>query len=189
MSRKLTGEEQELWERLRQTVRPLRPPTKRPTQELEPAEVEAQSAKPLPAKTKRAPAPRQAPVSVPPERAPPALAPIDERTRRRLGRGLVQIDDRIDLHGMVQERAFHALASFLRKAQARGHRIVLVVTGKGRMGEGGRGVLRASVPSWLARADFRPLVVGWEEAGRRHGGAGALYVRVRRRREGRPPAA
>jgi DNA-nicking Smr family endonuclease len=90
---------------------------------------------------------------------------------------------------MRQERAFHALGSFLRKAQSRGDRLVLVVTGKGRAGEAGRGVLRESVPAWLARPDLRQLVVGWEEAGRRHGGAGALYVRVRRRREVRQPQA
>ena len=82
---------------------------------------------------------------------------------------------------MRQERAFAVLVSFLRHAQARGARIVLVITGKGREGEEGRGVLRQAVPGWLARPDLRDLVVGFEEAGRRHGGAGALYVRLRRR--------
>jgi DNA-nicking Smr family endonuclease len=182
--RKLTDEEHELWERLRQTVRPLA--KRRKPDKPAKKEAAAHSAEPKAAKRRPAQAPRPAAaVPVPPKESRPALAPLDERTRRRLGRGLVSINDRIDLHGMHQERAFQALVSFLRKAQARGDRIVLVVTGKGRASEGGRGVLRASVPAWLARPDLRHLVVGWEEAGRRHGGAGALYIRVRRRRAGR----
>jgi DNA-nicking Smr family endonuclease len=110
------------------------------------------------------------------------LARLEERTRRRLARGLAEVDARIDLHGMRQERAFTALMSFLKHAQLRGHRLVLVITGRGRASEDGRGVLRHAVPAWLARPEFRDLVMGFEEAGRRHGGSGALYVRVRRRR-------
>jgi DNA-nicking Smr family endonuclease len=111
------------------------------------------------------------------------LARLEERARRRLARGVADVDGRIDLHGMRQERAFMALTSFLRHAQSRGHRLVLVITGRGREDEEGRGVLRQMVPSWLARPEFRDLVLGFEEAGRRHGGSGALYVRIRRRRE------
>jgi DNA-nicking Smr family endonuclease len=120
--------------------------------------------------------------------SPPALEKLEERTRRRLSRGLLPIDDRIDLHGMRQDRAHSSLTGFLRRAQVRGNRIVLVVTGKGTAGDGGRGVLREMVPRWLTEPDLRDLVVGFEEAGRRHGGAGALYVRIRRRREGPRPA-
>lgn len=180
MNRRLTDEERELWHRLSRSVRPLA--GRRTSAD---GGSEAQTARP-PA-TRGAPprAPRTAPVRPPAEKAQPGLAPLEERTRRRLARGLDEVDDRIDLHGMRQERAFHALVAFLRKAQARGDRLVLVVTGKGRAGDAERGVLRQSVPAWLGRPDLRPLIVGWEEAGRRHGGAGALYVRVRRRREGR----
>ncbi len=184
MNRKLTDDERELWERLRRTVKPL---GKRP-----PAKVAGPSGEEPPGK--RTPA---APARLPPTPSPqpaatrstagPALAPLEPRTRRRVVRGIVEVDARIDLHGMRQERAFHALVSFLRRAQSHGDRLVLVVTGKGRAGEEGRGVLRESVPAWLARPDLRHLVVGWEEAGRRHGGAGALYVRVRRRREAIQP--
>ena len=77
------------------------------------------------------------------------------------------------------ERARSRLSSFLREAQARGHGLVLVITGKG---VSGRGALKHEVPQWLALADFRPLVIGYEEAAINHGGSGALYVRVRRRR-------
>jgi DNA-nicking Smr family endonuclease len=189
MTRRLSEADREIWDRLRKTVRPLR---KHRT--AKPAEPEAPKAhspaiaadgseSDKPAARRKAPAP---PMAV---KAPPALAPFEDKTLRRLGRGLIAVDARIDLHGMRQERAHAALLAFLRHAQARGHQIVLVVTGKGkpdetvRGGEAGRGVLRQVVPGWLAHAELRPLVAGFEEAGRRHGGAGALYVRIRRRRE------
>lgn len=93
-----------------------------------------------------------------------------------------EIDARIDLHGMTQARAHRALLSFLQRAQGDGCRYVLVITGKGKMLTDGteRGVLRRMVPEWLALAEFRVLVTGYEEAALGHGGAGALYVRVRR---------
>ena len=82
-----------------------------------------------------------------------------------------------------------ALLSFLQRAQANGARIVLVVTGKGtgasslgRDPEFERGVLKRRVPLWLALPEFRPLVVGFEDAHAGHGGQGALYVRLRRER-------
>jgi DNA-nicking Smr family endonuclease len=62
--------------------------------------------------------------------------------------------------------------------------LVLVITGKGTVAPRGmeRGVLKREVPLWLGSAEFRPLVIGFEEAASRHGGSGALYVRVRRKR-------
>jgi DNA-nicking Smr family endonuclease len=113
---------------------------------------------------------------------PPPLTRLEERARRRLSRGISGVDASIDLHGMVQERAFNTLLGFLRRSQAQGARLVLVITGKGRQAEDGRGILRQAVPGWLARPDFRDVVLGFEEAGVRHGGSGALYVRLRRRR-------
>src|SRR5688572_3375969 len=173
MVRRLTPSEREAWDRLTRSVRPLRP-----SAQAEPAapagptapEESVAGAGATPARAAR-------PSSEPP------LARLEERTRRRLTRGLAEVDARIDLHGMRQERAFTALMSFLKHAQLRGHRLVLVITGRGREGEESRGVLRQVVPAWLARPEFRNLVMGFEEAGRRHGGSGALYVRVRRRRE------
>ena len=91
---------------------------------------------------------------------------------------------RIDLHGMRQVEAHSALSRFLRRAHGKGHRIVLVITGKGG-GEGdvwweGRGVLRRNLPNWLDTPEMKTLVVGYQEAAQQHGGAGAFYVQLRK---------
>jgi DNA-nicking Smr family endonuclease len=81
------------------------------------------------------------------------------------------------------QEAFLALRRFLARAQAEGARLVLVVTGKGERFNSleSAGVLRKSVPQWLASPDYHALVAGFEEAARPHGGTGALYVKLRRR--------
>jgi DNA-nicking Smr family endonuclease len=133
-----------------------------------------------------APAP---PARPPKPSGPPPLAPLERRLKRDLARGRSAVDSAIDLHGMNQAEAHHALRGFLVHAQSQGDRLVIVVTGKG--GPKSKpdaapwfeepGVLRRMVPHWLREADLRAVVLGFEEAGRAHGGAGALYVRLRRR--------
>jgi len=114
------------------------------------------------------------------------LSPLERRLRQRLSRGRSEVDAVMDLHGLRQDQAHGALRQFLFNAQASGARLVLVITGKG-----GRspdlssyhsqiGVLRRSVPQWLRAPEMRGVVIGFEEAGQQHGGAGALYVRIRR---------
>ena len=93
-------------------------------------------------------------------------------------------DARIDLHGMTQDAAYRRLHRFLETARADGARMVLVITGKGGPAEPGshgtgRGVLRRAVPEWLRSPAYTPLVSGYHSAGPRHGGEGALYVRLR----------
>ena len=175
MTRRLTREERALWAKIEESVRPLRP---------RPRDAEASATPPPPEAEpqKRRPA---APPALP--NTPPRLqnatpnGTLDPKLRRRLSRGLADVAGTIDLHGMRQERAYASLLGFLRRAQLRGDRVVLVITGKGRDREEGRGVLRHAVPLWFASPEFRGLVAGYEAAGRRHGGEGALYVRLRRR--------
>ncbi len=116
-------------------------------------------------------------------KAPPPLAPLERRLRQKLARGRAVPDAAIDLHGMRRQEAFAALREFLARAQIAGARLVLVVTGKGRVASEGdaAGILRKSVPNWLRGAEYHAIVLGFEEASRPHGGAGALYVRLRRR--------
>lgn len=128
-----------------------------------------------------------APPAAKPERVP---ASFDERQARRLASGRTQVDARIDLHGMRQAEARQALRRFLFNAMAKGHRTVLVITGKGapaaldRPWNGGeddtRGVLRRMVPIWLGEPELAVAVVSFRQAHVRHGGEGALYVHVRR---------
>jgi|SRR5450631_1914447 DNA-nicking Smr family endonuclease len=115
-----------------------------------------------------------------PKSAAPPLAPLGRRMKQRVARGKEQIDARLDLHGLTQSEAHAELLRFLRRANARDVRLVLIITGKGRGGE--PGVLRRQVPHWLALPEFRELVVGFEDAHVAHGGEGAIYVRVRRNR-------
>lgn len=185
--RHLSEEERRLWELVRRTADPLHPAAEA---------AKAAAAPPAPTKPAKAPARKRKPaaevaVAVKPKASPPEPAgPVrfDRRTLSRLTRGVLDIDARLDLHGLTRALAHQRLRRFLEDAQADGARLVLVITGKGTPGGSGdhaapeRGVLRRAVPEWLASAELRHLVTGFDEAGRRHGGGGAIYVRVRRRR-------
>ena len=182
--RSLSEEERALWESVARQAKPLRkrhrttkPQAVAPEAEAPVAAKSEASPKSLPlAKIPRAPKP-----AVP---AAPPLAPLGRRERSHLSRGRKEIEARLDLHGMTQTRAHHALSGFLQRAHLDGLTFVLVITGKGRTvgAESERGVLRRQVPLWLNLPEFRTLVVGFEEAHIGHGGEGALYVRIRRSR-------
>ena len=178
--RALSEEERALWESVAKQTKPLR---KKPRAAKAPAVTP--DAEP-PAAAKQAAPGRQLPpakaLRTPTPVAPP-LAPLGRRERSQLSRGRKEIDARLDLHGMTQTRAHLALSHFLQRAHSNGLTFVLVITGKGKMGaESERGILRRQVPQWLSLPEFRTLVVGFEEAHIGHGGAGALYVRIRRSR-------
>ena len=126
--------------------------------------------------------------------APPPLAEFDRRAARQVASGKVAIDARLDLHGVRRRDARAQLLAFLRASQEQGCKTVLVITGKGdeasghrdhladALGEPQRGVLRRLVPQWLAEPELRSVVLSFTTAGVRHGGNGALYVQLRRRR-------
>jgi DNA-nicking Smr family endonuclease len=144
-----------------------------------------------PVRPARPPAPPSTATAVPPAARPakpsaPPLAPIERRLKRELSRGRATIDAALDLHGLTQAEAHQALRGFLRHSQARGARLVIIVTGKGGATDefsgwpNERGVLKRLTPQWLREPDLRSVVLGFEEAGRAHGGSGALYVRLRR---------
>jgi DNA-nicking Smr family endonuclease len=175
-ARRLTHAEAELWTIVTASVRPFRarpaPPAPPP-----PVEPEPKPARPAAAAARvgwAAPAP---PPPKPP--APPPQQDIDRRERTKIKRGRLDVDAKLDLHGLRQDEAQRALTAFLRRAQADGAKIAIVVTGKGLSREEG-GVLRRVVPMWLQAPNLRDVVVGFGEAARHHGGEGALYVRIRR---------
>jgi DNA-nicking Smr family endonuclease len=180
-ARSLSAEERRLWALVARAVKPFPGRAAPPAPEPEATPSPRSEAKPASA----GPAARKpAKPSVPP------LAPLERRTLVALRRGTRRADAVIDLHGMRQAEAHQALFAFLHRSRDRGHEMVLVITGKGAAATGEslfeeRGVLRRVVPHWLRLPELRPLVLGFEEAAAHHGGSGALYVRLRRRRPGR----
>jgi DNA-nicking Smr family endonuclease len=179
--RGLSYEDRVLWTTVTKAIKPLRArPLIAPDAHVDAQAVASRPAKPAPPAKRAAKA-----VPVPAARTlpqPPAPQPtsLGRRMKQRVARGKESIDARLDLHGLTQHEAHGELLRFLRNANARDARLVLVITGKGRGGE--IGVLRRQVPQWLGLPEFRALVVGFEDAAITHGGEGALYVRVRRSR-------
>jgi len=175
-----------LWEAVTDTVAPLR---RKPLVTLD--------AEPLPLPPDNAPSPKRAKAmprlapmpaySPPPQKLTQDRSPgLEPRLKRRLGRGQIEIDGRIDLHGMRQDEARAALGRFIAWSVGRGHRTVLVITGKGlKKVETAativeRGVLRSMLPVWLSEPGLAPLVAGWDVSAQSHGGEGAYYVRLKR---------
>ena len=176
MTRKppLTDEDDELWSHYTKSIRPLHPkksvksperaaPKKKPPAQPRDLKTQSQKTAPLPSRQM-----------------------IDGATSRKLRRGKLPVDGRIDLHGMRQNDAFAALSRFLHGSYERERRCVLVITGKGRSsardGYEQPGVLKRKVPEWLQTGSLAPLIVGFETAHVRDGGEGALYVLLRRKR-------
>ncbi|MBB4066863.1 Smr/MutS family protein [Gellertiella hungarica] len=107
--------------------------------------------------------------------------PLEKPVKRKLVRGRLPLEARIDLHGMIQSEAHGLLLDFLVHAHERGLRHVLVITGKGRS-MGSEGALKRAVPLWFSKPEFRYLISSHEPAAQHHGGEGALYVRLSRAR-------
>jgi DNA-nicking Smr family endonuclease len=164
--RDLTAEESKLWRRVASTVKSPRAPP--PENHLERALAPGRNAN----------APHR-PVRASPPPSGLAPPPQNRSAEKRVRRGDVEIGATLDLHGYTQDAALAALLRFLHRAHKRGDRVVIVVTGAGR---GGEGVLKRMLPSWLAMRDIRPLVAGYAPAHRTHGGAGAFYVFLKRMR-------
>jgi DNA-nicking Smr family endonuclease len=128
-----------------------------------------------------------APAIATPAPAPPAtkpLVPLERRLKQRLRRGQEDIGGVLDLHGLRQDEAHRALLLFIQRKHHDSTGVVLIITGKGSLSPQGeeRGVLRRLVPHWLADPGLRRCVLGYENAADGHGGSGALYVRLRKRR-------
>lgn len=120
-------------------------------------------------------------VSRPPELGHGTVVGVSKAQADRMRRGQLPIEARLDLHGHTQVEAHRALDGFLAAAQASGKRCVLVVTGRGLAKQDG-GVLRRAVPRWLNQPPNRARILAFDRAQPRHGGAGALYVLLRRAR-------
>ena len=165
MPRPLSAEEQALWSRVVQSVRPLHGPVEK---------IELPRA-PRIAIRHHAPEP-------PAKKAAPGTT-LDGSWDRRLARGLVAPDRTLDLHGHSLATAWDLLDRRLEAAVSDGARVLLLITGKPPADASGkRGRIRAAVGDWLAASPYAADIAAVRNAHPRHGGAGALYIILRRRR-------
>ena len=201
----LSDEEQDLWDHAAASMEPLRRSKARVLDGADEAVFEPVAVKlrkkgkgseivaALPGLPAAPPAVAKKPVKT------PELAAFDRKSARRIKTGQIEIDARIDLHGMYQDEAHGALLRFLFSCYSNGARWVLVITGKGAPSRSGwfsgdgeahklahgrdepRGVLRRNVPRWLGEPELRAIVVSYTQAAIGHGGEGAIYVQLRRR--------
>jgi DNA-nicking Smr family endonuclease len=110
----------------------------------------------------------------------PAL-PVDRRVKKAIAKGKMPIEATLDLHGQRQELAHRLVRAFILRSSNSGMRAVRIITGKGK--REGEGVLRANLAKWLAAdAQIRGAILSFSEAAPAHGGGGAFYVTLRRRK-------
>jgi DNA-nicking Smr family endonuclease len=176
----------ELWARVARSAKPIA--KGRIAAAVEPPKPRAKAPAKEPAPPPAKPVPKPVVKAAPTARG----EALNRQTARQLERGKLPVEARLDLHGMRQREAHAALRRFLKSAQGQGYRHVLVITGKGAAADTTRpfyeseerGVLRQTVPHWLAASDLAPVVLSYSEAPRRLGGEGALYVRLRKSERG-----
>lgn len=182
-SRKLGKEERVLWGKVAKTTRPI---SGRLEDLLAFDDIEEMPAEPVVPQTGKSAFPRMLveaaeALAVTPDKKPKTHQPMEKPVKRKLTRGRLPLEGRIDLHGMFQSEAHAVLLDFLLRAHERGLRHVLVITGKGRS-IGSDGALKRAVPMWFSKPEYRHLISSYEDASANHGGDGALYVRLSRRR-------
>ncbi len=192
--RPLSDDDRQLWQRLTERVDPLHPEQKTPAPAIFPPKKTTRKTEPPPPPIKpfrigektQTTAPKQVPAV---DEAASRVSPnMDKRNFQRLLKGRMEIDATLDLHGMTAEQARQQLVLSLHQAHARGARLILVITGKGKrthIDEFNRprsGVLRESLPDWLRSGTLSGIVLQVTQAHPKHGGKGAFYVYLRRRR-------
>lgn len=190
MPRRLDPDESALWKKVAATVKPLAK-AKAPLAPVAPPTVKPP--KPTTRNTAAPAAPPRAPAKLPPPRRTHQAATLDGHWDRRLRKGLVRPDLSIDLHGHTLASAQALLDDAIGRGLMRGARVLLVVAGRLRPGADRlpqmhgdprpRGAIRASLPDWLAYSPHADQIVALRPAHISHGGAGAVYVILRRGRE------
>lgn len=192
--RRLTLEEQAVWAQVVRTVKPLASEPRRSKAETHAADMNGTS--PAPAAPPPV-GPRKIKGRVPPPlppKPPAAKAPVSDRPvnldgswEKRISKGRLVPDFSLDLHGSSLDQAYLRLMHGLVQAKAMGARVVLLVTGKPRPVDAAdrgsaRGAIRAKVADWLAASEHASDIVAVRGAHRRHGGQGALYLVLKKRR-------
>jgi len=204
MTRRLKAEEHALWDKVISTVKPIHPQKSALMSSPERGRgPQGRRGVPVPDESPTLPATPNPKATRPPA-GPPAPRPkpaitaesLDGSWDRRLGSGRVEPDITIDLHGLNREAARHLLYRRVVEAEARGQRIILVITGKGhmpgpapadmvpglRIGPAPRGSIKADLPRWLGEEGLTGRIAAVRRAHPRHGGAGAAYLILKRKR-------
>ena len=203
--RRLSDDERDLWQRVARSARRLLPGSDPMQPDTRTGPVPDPQAPP-PFSAAPPATPRPLPMPLPPARDMPrihldlaesvgdrlARAPVrmDRNLHRAMTRGKLEPEARDALHGLTVAQAHSALTGFILSAAARGQRLVLVITGKGRRAgpdhaaplPARSGVLKHEVPHWLRMPPLGPLVLELRESHQSHGGTGAYYVYLRKRR-------
>jgi DNA-nicking Smr family endonuclease len=189
--RKTTPEEQDLWQRAygkpKRSISkaPAPPEMPVPQPNLPPSSLSGFDRVPDPPQILRPYSGPDSGFSLP-KSDPARPSGLDRATETRLRRGKRQPDATLDLHGMTANRAHAALIRFVGKSRMAGHRMILVVTGKGAFGaprafgDHAPGILRRETPVWLSTPPLSDQIVNVSQAHPRHGGSGALYVYLRK---------
>lgn len=176
--RSLSPDEADLWARVAATIRPL---------SREPVETPAVPDSPEPPRRPKASPPQQQqPFRTKPKPVPHSTATLDSTWDRKLSSGSIAPDRILDLHGRNLDQAWRAIDDALEHAIANEERVMLLITGHARAGAPPveRGKIRAAVHDWLAASRHSGRIAAVRGAHRRHGGAGSLYIILRRPRPG-----
>ncbi|XXK31271.1 Smr/MutS family protein [Rhodobacteraceae bacterium nBUS_24] len=193
--RKLKPEEKELWQQVAQTATPLfgaqtrpltaekkfikKPPKTPQLPRITPFEIGSQTTDTRPTFDLKPELHRSLEMS---------RVQMDKRAFEKLKRGKMKPEATIDLHGLTLGQAQPALVQFILAASTSGKRLVLVITGKGKAAEDygpiprQKGILRHHVPHWLGMAPMAPFVLQVSAAHIKHGGGGAYYVYLKRKK-------
>lgn len=192
--RTLRPDEEELWQAVARTAKPMhapalhRKPEPAPVVPRKPADPPPMSFQRFRVGEKTHPGPMHDILPPLAERLATAPLRMDAKTHDRMSRGKLSPEARVDLHGMTVAEAHAELIRFILNAWSDGLRLVLVITGKGKPGPDHGpipiryGVLKHQVPTWLHIPPLGPCILQVTEAHLRHGGAGAYYVYLRRHR-------
>jgi DNA-nicking Smr family endonuclease len=164
VTKKLTPEERRLWQLNTRDVTPL-------SQDAHNSEELAEKSPP-PETPVVKPVPKVKKIAAP--ALPPPPPSLGRKELRRL-----KIEARFDMHGLTLHTGYEGLERFLRVAQEKGIKTVLVITGKGSMSA--ENTLRRQVPRWLQETPLRRFVASLHHPAKlQDGGTGAFYVEVRR---------
>ena len=189
MRRRLSRDEAQIWARVAQTVKPFEGKVSPPLAEAA-ARGTVGGGSPPKAPLRPAfggpPLPKGEPLKTAKPR-PLDSHGLDAGWDKKLARGMIGPDYTLDLHGHSLEAAYTRLDHGLSQALALGARVVLVITGRPRPAEAAdratrRGAIRAKLLDWLAAGPYGSSIAAVRGAHRRHGGAGAVYVILRRRK-------